>query len=69
MILTSGYLLFGSWAGIQPDDSYLKVANVEKFGNKVYLVTFEMKCRLYSESDHHYFGELTEGKFSIRIEL
>lgn len=69
VILTSGYLMFGSWAGVQPDDAYLKVVNVEKFGDEVYRVTFEMKCKLYSESDKHYFGELTEGKFSMRLEL
>ncbi len=61
--------MFGSWAGVQPEDTYLKVAEVEKFGDEVYRVTFEMKCKLYSESDHHYFGELEEGKFSVRIEL
>ncbi len=69
VILTSGYLMFGSWAGVQPEEAYLKVVDVEKFGDKVYRVTFQMRCKLYSESDKHYFGELTEGEFSLRLEL
>jgi hypothetical protein len=69
IILTSGYLMFGSWAGPQLDDAYLKVKTVDYLGGNSYLISFEMKCNLYSEMDHHYFGKLEDGKFSIMINI